>query len=91
MIYVRMEMWPKGNRERARLLGELLICNTGAGTPSRGTYHYALSKRGGFSKRSDLPTMNTWNALARGTVSNFPRKAKLCWDLLKFVLGKARP
>ena len=90
MIYVRMEMWPRGNRSRARLLGELLIHNNGTGTTSRGNYNYIMSKRGGFGKQSNLPSMKTTNTLTWGGVANFPRKAKRAWDLLKLVLEVAR-
>ncbi len=90
MIYVRMELWPRGNRKKSKLLGELLIRNNGTGTPSSGNYHFAVSKRGGFGKQSDLPTMKTTNDLTWGNVAGFPRRTKLAWDLLKLILEVAR-
>ena len=90
MIYVRMEMWPGGNQKKKYLLGELLIRNNGTGTRTRGSYYFAVSKRGGFGKGSCLPAFETTNDLTWGNVANFPRKAKLAWDLLRLVLEVAR-
>lgn len=47
MIYVRVELWPRGNRSGAKVLGEATIANAG-GTRNRGNYQVKVSKRGGF-------------------------------------------
>jgi hypothetical protein len=48
MIYVRIDLWPHGDRSRARLLGEAKIANdaqrTIAGGGGEGAYNVTLSK-----------------------------------------------
>ena len=47
MIYLRVELWPKGDRSRATLLGEATIENTG-GTKTKANYRARISKKRGF-------------------------------------------
>lgn len=42
MLYVRVEIWPYGDRSRARLLQEMTISNTG-GDSERGDYRVQVS------------------------------------------------
>lgn len=77
MIYVRIELWPHGSQENAELLGEAKITNIGSGTPTRGEYKYLLRGKHGSK------------GLREGSVSNFPRKRLLAWDLLYRVLRSA--
>lgn len=42
MVYVRIELWPRGDRSQAELLQELVIANEG-GTERVGVYRAALS------------------------------------------------
>lgn len=73
MIYVRMELWPKGDKTKARVLGQAFIANDATGTPTRGNYKAVLTNRA--------------NRPFRGAVvKNFPRKSKNVFDLLKLVL-----
>lgn len=50
MIYIRIELWPKGQRAGARCLGEATICNVG-GNEKFADYEVKLAKFGGFSLR----------------------------------------
>lgn len=71
MIYVRVELWPRGDRSRARVLGEAEIANDGRGTVARGDYVVRLLKWG-VGRR-------TWRT---GRVEGFARKSLGPWDLL---------
>jgi len=50
MLYVRIEIWPRGNRKTSRCLGEATISNIG-GDEQIGHYDVKLSKFSGFSLR----------------------------------------
>lgn len=79
MIYVRIELWPRGNRERARVLGEGTIANTAdaADRANFGNYNVNLMKSPEYARPQNLG--QTWR---RGRVVNFPRKRLGPWDLL---------
>jgi hypothetical protein len=96
MIYIRIELWPKGNRMKTRILGEATICNTG-GTKTKGDYKAVFSKIGGFRAFSDdpgrmdaevkrvyYPSVNSiWK---ESGVKGFPRQILGAWDLLYLAL-----
>lgn len=48
MIVIRIELWPKGFKEKARELGTVVIANDGTGTNDSGNYDCALSNAGFF-------------------------------------------
>jgi len=73
MIYIRIEMWPKGDKTKARLLGEGQIANVG-GTAANGNYTVKLLKSPEYAK-----TSGTWKS---GHVEGFPRVRLGPWDLL---------
>lgn len=77
MLYVRIELWPNGQREQARVLQELTIINDGSGNPERGNYTVKLSHsttyRRGFKGWGNIhapPREEVWR---HGTVDNWPR------------------
>lgn len=70
MIVVRIELWPQGQKARARHLGTAQIWNDGTGDRGRGNYHVTLSKWG---------SRETWRA---GLLQGFPRLHLGPWDLL---------
>lgn len=79
MIYVRIEIWPKGDRSRARLLGEGHITNVRppdgtSRTLDVGHYEVALMRSPEYSVRPGI-----WK---QGHVGNFPRQRLGPWDLL---------
>ncbi len=87
MIYVKIELWPRGDNCRPRLLHEALIWNSG-GTASRGLYEFRVSKQGGFrSQPCDLRRGFAKNVLRGGKVSDFPRKRLYAVDLLLRALA----
>ena len=42
MVYVRIELWPGGDRTQARLLQEATIINDGTGTADEGNYQIVV-------------------------------------------------
>lgn len=82
MIYVKVELWPGGDKAGARTLQEAIIHNTG-GDVATGEYEYLFSKVGGF-KATDLQlrTAQVKNVLRRGEVKGFPRLRLYAHDLL---------
>lgn len=69
MVYVRIELWPRGYKENAKLLGEAFIANDCSGSATRGNYTTRL--------------VNSQGRLFRaGAVKNFPRKRLNAFDLL---------
>jgi len=89
MIYVKIELWPGGCRERARCLQEAIIHNTG-GDRSTGEYEFLFSKVGGFKATdTELRTAKVKNVLRRGAVVGFPRLRLYAHDLLFRALAAA--
>lgn len=77
MVYIRVEIWPRGDRSKARLLGEGFIANVGMNqTKTRGWY------KASFRGKRDV-------YLRGADVANFPRKQLLAWDLLLRALTAA--
>lgn len=75
MIYVRIELWPLGSRERARLLQEVTISNVG-GDVEKGDYEVVVShsttyKGVGLVDPNAPPAGAVWK---RATVSGWNRK-----------------
>lgn len=89
MIYIRIELWPGGSKERARCLQEGIIHNTG-GDHRTGEYNYLLSKVGGFkASDAELRTAQVKNVLRRGEIKGFPRLRLYAHDLLLRALTLA--
>lgn len=89
MIVVRIEMWPKGDQSKARLLGEGRICNEG-GTAELGEYSVNLLRSPEYAK----PT-NVGKSWRKGRIERFPRLKLGPWDLLLrglvSAIGKRNP
>lgn len=85
MVYVRIEIWPGGDKTQARVLQEATIANVG-GDETWGVYDVVLSHNTGFSGRAkgfEDPTQpkaeEVWK---RGRVPQFLRRlspANLVW------------
>lgn len=92
MVYVRIELWPSGDRERAQLLQELVIANDGTGTERVGTYRAAVShsttfKGSGFADPVRPTKDEIWRT-ARG-ISHVRRRSPA--HLVLSVLSKLLP
>ena len=75
MLYVRIELWPGGRQDQARLLQELTIANDAAGTATYGSYDGTLShsttfRGSGLEDVHHPPEHAVWK---RGRVIGFPR------------------
>lgn len=89
MLYIRIEMWPQGDRKSARLLHEGLVANVG-GTETEGEYDALLSKSGGFKgDAAGHPRMEAKGVLRQAHVSGFKRLREGPWQLLALVLRAA--
>jgi hypothetical protein len=75
MIIVRVELWPRGDKSKARCLGEAEIANVG-GTKEIGDYDVRLLKWGAGRR--------TWK---KGRLAGFPRLKLGPWDLLYRALA----
>lgn len=77
MIYIRIELWPGGDRRRARTLGEATIANVG-GTAAVGDYEAKLMKSPEYAKRPGV-----WK---KARIEGFPRLRLGPWELLLAAL-----
>lgn len=92
MLYVRIELWPSGDRAKARLLQEVTIVNDETGDQQIGNYNATLSHctlyRGeGFADPARPARAEVWR---RGRVEGFLRKlspAELSLRALASVFG----
>ena len=76
MIRVTIELWPKGDRRRARHLGTVAISNDATGTLTRGNYVVRLSRR----KQPESP----WRT---ARVERFPRRRLGPYWALRAAVG----
>jgi hypothetical protein len=85
MIIVKIELWPRGDQERAEEIGRTYIANVG-GTSRRGDYRVHVTRRG-----SPHSTNGTWLAGKAsveprsgrtGSVDGYPRLAYNVWRLV---------
>lgn len=89
MIYVRVEMWPKGSHARRYPLGEALIENRSGGG-SKADYRVLLSKKGGFASNEDATArMRVSHVWKEVLVPGFPRAYLGSWYLLASALQLA--
>ena len=89
MIYVRVEMWPRGSRAGRYLLGEALVENKTGGGP-RADYRAVLSKKGGFrSEEREVASLEVKNAWKDVGVPGFRRSRLGFWHLLRAALDAA--
>lgn len=77
MIYIKVELWPRGDKAAARTIASAKIWNTGEGDLNNGFYQYVI-----FG--------NSDTKMAQGKVSVFKRVNGHVWDLIAAVLVSAR-
>lgn len=77
MIYCRIEIWPGGDRRRARTLGEATIANVG-GSAQVGEYDAKIMKSPEYAKRPGV-----WK---QAKLTGFPRLKLGPWELLCMAL-----
>ena len=81
MIRVTIELWPFGDKTKARILGVMDVWNNASGDRKSGNYNYCAWKAG---TPKDLPHNRRTISSAKwaGQVTKFPRQKLLVWDLL---------
>lgn len=79
MIYVRVELWPHGDRGRARTLAEMTVTNDGTGTRESGNYRV----------RATLASRPRESVVGR--VRAFPRRLNVWFLIDRAVAGLVRP
>ena len=84
-----MEMWPRGDKSKAKLLHEGVIYNDGTGDKNNGNYSGFLSRRGGFGKKSDLPQKVLTSVWRSGAIEGFKRLSYGAWNLLARMLWES--
>jgi hypothetical protein len=77
VIYVRIEIWPCGDRRSARTLGEATIANVG-GTAQVGEYDAKIMKSPEYATRPGV-----WK---QAKISGFPRLKLGPWELVCMAL-----
>ena len=65
MVVVKIELWPNGDKEKARTLGAMTISNDGTGDASSGNYDVGVCHGGSYFGKPGL-----WK---RGRVRSFRR------------------
>lgn len=86
VIHIRVELWPRGDRSRPKLLGEAVIENIG-GDERLGDYRLSISKPAGFENPTQPRPGECWKTTE---LNGFPRKSTMgAWDLLTMTLISA--
>lgn len=81
MLYIRIELWPYGDREQTQVLGEATISRINqSDDKTLGDYDCKILKPPDKVKGGT----GVWR---RGKVMNFPRLKLSCWDLMYRALG----
>jgi len=78
MLVIKIELWPKGNSSKAKVIHTGWIGNDGTGSKTKGNYRFGLSQR-------NRPK----TVLRKGNIKDFPRKRLSAWDLLYRCLREA--
>jgi hypothetical protein len=87
MIVVKVELWPYGDRSKAKELGRTYIANVG-GSLTRGNYEVAVCKKG----TTECPLVSDKIKAARtGEIKNYPRLTYNMWRLIIRSLLSAFP
>jgi len=92
MIVVKIELWPKGDANRAKELGRIYIANTGGlKTDKKGDYKVAVCRKGSTKCPMPVNGKAAIKAARLGEVKNFPRKSYSVWRLISRALLSAFP
>lgn len=83
MVVVKIELWPKGQKDKARTLGVVTIANDGTGDTRKGNYNAVLSHSGKYFDKEGI-----WRT---GRVERHSRNLSpyhLVFEVLKSALRK---
>lgn len=85
MLYVRIEIWPKGERPKARCAGEMVIHNISDRDDDE-TGDYVVYRTHGEFEKPDEVYPRSESPVYRRLIFNFPRKELKAWNLVKRAL-----
>lgn len=89
MIVVRIEMWPKGDRKRARLLGLVNIINDGtAGNGDIGHYDVGVATKRAL--RAMEAGKDPAPFIKQGRIDDWKRKARTIYALVGQAIKAAK-
>lgn len=75
MIFIRIDLWPLGRKEKAKTLATAKIWNNATSKSNKlGNYNF------------ELTLMNEDKIWREGTIKDFPRKRYNMWYLLNLIL-----
>ncbi|VVB50640.1 Uncharacterised protein [uncultured archaeon] len=91
MLYVRIELWPGGDRDRRKVLGEMAIANDCSGSMATGNYNVWHRTDPKPEKMLDDPQKpgqglflrNWFGKMKPARVENHPRQAVTVWHLIR--------
>jgi len=90
MLYIRVELWPFGDKSRATLLGEGRIGNVGlSATPPTSISGPLYNYHATFSQPDDGRAYVRWPEV-QVTIQDFPRERYSAFDLLLWALQHAQ-
>ena len=76
MLVLKLEIWPRGDEDRAKEIGRTYITNDGSGSTRRGNYDACVCRRG--TRRP--PPGGTFTR--EGRVEMYPRRSYNVWRLI---------
>lgn len=95
VIYVKIELWPFGDRDQRRTLGEMVIANDGSGSQTKGNYkvwHKTDPEKllDNVKDPGESLLLRAWlGKMKPDRVENYPRKAVTIWHLIRKAIESA--
>lgn len=89
MVYVKIELWPFGDRNQRRTLGEMVIANDGTGCKTKGNYNvwYKTDPKDLLDNIQDPGKsllLRSWlGKMKLSRVEGHPRTAVTIWHLIR--------
>lgn len=90
MLVVKIELWPKGDGNKAREIGRTYIANVSGGG-KRADYKVAVCRKGSTKCPFLINSRSTVKAAREGEVRDFPRLSYNVWRLIVRALKSAFP
>jgi|GEM_PF-1437618 hypothetical protein len=95
MIYVKIELWPFGDRNQRKTLGEMVIANDSSGSATKGNYkvwHKTDPEKllDNTQNPGESLLLRSWlGEMKPDRVEDYPRKAVTIWHLIRRAIEAA--